>query len=74
MSSPHDLLATLIHEHGKDAVREALAFLPRIIAMIKAGRAHRIAAFLAEAHAEIDRMADEAVRKVPRIPDAGEAE
>lgn len=68
--SVHDQLARLVHEEGKDAVAEALKYLPRLIALIKAGHHRKVEAFLAEAHAEVDRMTLEASR---RIPDAGES-
>lgn len=78
----------LAAEHGDDAVRAALQFLPRIIALIKAGKLRRITAALDEAHAAIDemgrdrrRIAEENERRVradeptvaSRIRDAGEA-
>lgn len=60
----------LVAEHGLDIVRDAIRFLPRLIALIKAGKLRRITVALDEAHAKVDALADQAQA---RIRDAGEA-
>lgn len=79
----------LAREHGDELVAKALGYLPRLIALIKAGKARRITSALDEAHAAlVDMIADR--RRVavenearraradeptrPIIRDAGEAE
>jgi len=49
-----DQVERLSTEHGVDLVLKALQFLPRLIALIKAGKARRITTALDAAHAEID--------------------
>jgi hypothetical protein len=48
----------LLDEHGDDLAGKLLSFLPRLIALIKRGRAARITAALDRAHAQVDEMAD----------------
>ena len=45
---------SFVADHGSAIVQEALGYLPRIIALIKAGKARRITTALDAAHAEID--------------------